>query len=99
VETPPSADAEPAPLNERFPFTLRVMPWATVYVDGELVGDTPFGPLYLEAGAHRVRMVNRELQLERELTVQVGPGLANALRVQLEPETLPTGSGASSPLP
>jgi hypothetical protein len=44
------------------------MPWATVYVDGELVGETPRGPWMLEAGVHRVRLVNCELAVERDLT-------------------------------
>lgn len=83
----PESTVSPGSPRELFPVTLRVMPWATVYVDGELVGETPMGPVMLEAGAHQVRLVNRELDVERELTLQVGAGKPNALRVQLEPET------------
>jgi serine/threonine-protein kinase len=95
----PEARETPEPPRERFPVTLRVMPWATVYVDGELVGETPMGPVMLEAGVHRVRLVNGELGVEREVALEVGTGHANSLRVQLEPEPTANGTGATSPAP
>ncbi|MGQ0508832.1 MAG: protein kinase domain-containing protein [Myxococcaceae bacterium] len=48
---------------------IRVQPYATVYVDGERVGDTPLAPLSVYEGTHVVKLVNPDA--DKPYTVQV----------------------------
>ena len=64
--------------------TLRVVPWATVYIDDEKIGTTPFAPVRMSAGTHRVRLVNDEINAARELRVTIQPGRTSSLRIKLE---------------
>jgi hypothetical protein len=56
-----------------------------VFVDGAPLGSTPLRALSLEPGAHTVLLVNRELGLERTLSVDIDPGQPRALDVKLTP--------------
>jgi serine/threonine protein kinase len=48
-------------------------PWGSLYVDGELVGNTPKANLALAAGRHRIRIVrNGFLSFDREIVVRPG---------------------------
>ena len=63
-ETPPiqSEPARVAPAAARSgPVRIQVqaLPWATIYVDGKLVGETPLGDLAVEPGL-RVRALRTE---------------------------------------
>jgi hypothetical protein len=53
---------------------LNSSPWARVYIDGRLAGETPLQGLRLRAGRHAVRLVNDERRLSAQLTVQVLAG-------------------------
>jgi hypothetical protein len=48
-------------------------PWGQLYIDGQLVGNTPQANLVVPAGAHRVRVVRDGFQ-PFERTVQLAPG-------------------------
>lgn len=70
------ADVEPAviatPKTGRL--ELRIRPYATVFIDGKEVGDTPLPPQQLTIGKHHVRLVNPSLGKDVALEVAVHPG-------------------------
>ena len=55
---------------------------ATVYVDGQFVGQTPLTLQRLQAGDHRVRIV-KDGYLENARVVTVSPGKASSLQIRL----------------
>jgi serine/threonine-protein kinase len=73
--TSPPAPARPATL------TVNAAPWATVYVDGERVGDTPV-ELQLPPGHHRVRAVHPRSG-EDGVELDLAPGERRAWRPAL----------------
>ncbi len=54
--------------------TVQAIPWAKVYDGDRYLGDTPFGPLALTTGVHRLRFVNEPLGIEKEERVVILPG-------------------------
>ncbi len=50
---------------------LRVRPYATVYLDGRELGDTPLEPQLVPVGRHVVRLVNEKLGKDVEVPVVV----------------------------
>lgn len=67
--TPPAA--RPAPPPGRL--FVNATPWGQLYIDGQLVGNTPQANLEIPAGAHRVRIARDGFQ-PFERTIQVAPG-------------------------
>jgi serine/threonine protein kinase len=65
---------------------LNALPWAKVYVDGRYVGDTPVQGLKLAAGVRRVRLVNPERGLVKELRITIPPGRRVSRAVVLRPQ-------------
>jgi serine/threonine-protein kinase len=66
------------------PVDFRVTPWATVFVDGRKLGDTPFdGPISLYEGKHKIRLVNPDLGVNRTVDFEVGAG-PNVLKARLD---------------
>jgi serine/threonine-protein kinase len=59
---------------------LLIRPWATVFLDGKKIGQTPFPPVEVEAGVHHLLLVNEDLHVRRERSVEVRPG--RTLRVE-----------------
>jgi len=53
---------------------LRIRPYATVFIDGREVGDTPLPVQALPVGRHKVRLVNPGLEKDVVLEVVVKPG-------------------------
>jgi hypothetical protein len=72
---------------------------ATVYVDGQFVGQTPLSLERLQAGDHRVRLV-KDGYLENARVVTVTSGKSSSLQVRLtvrsSAEALPDGQGGVS---
>jgi serine/threonine-protein kinase len=66
------------------PVDFRVRPFGTVTVDGKLLGDTPFPPVKLSPGVHRVQVVNGELGKSVTRTFEVKSGQPNVFRLNLE---------------
>ena len=63
--------------------SLNAVPWATVLVDGKVVGDTPLGNVSVPPGEHEV--VFRHPQLgERRQTAAVRPGATTRVAVNLQ---------------
>ncbi len=75
------AGSEVAPQNPISPNTkmgrleLRIRPYATVYLDNRILGDTPLAPLDLPLGKHSLRLVNPALSKDIELFIVIKPGL------------------------
>ncbi len=65
---------------------FRVRPFGTVTVDGRPIGDTPFPPVKLAPGVHRVQVVNRDLNKTVTRTFEVKAGVQNVFRLNLEEE-------------
>ncbi|MHB8420976.1 MAG: protein kinase domain-containing protein [Myxococcales bacterium] len=78
------AEAAPVPRGPPGKLAVRVLPWAAVYVDGQLAGTTPFEPVPIAAGRHSVRLVNDEIHAERTMTVDIKSGETFTLKSKLE---------------
>ena len=63
--------------------TVQAIPWARVYDGDRYLGDTPFGPVTLATGEHRLRFVNEPLGVEKEEKVVVTPGMNQKIIVYL----------------
>ena len=60
-------------------------PWSVVYVDGRrLHGNTPIYRVKVLAGRHRLKFVNPELGLRKEVTVSVAAGKIKTVAVSLQ---------------
>ena len=70
------AVVEPAPVKapQKGKLTIRVRPYATVFLDGTALGQTPLAPVTLSPGAHTLRLINRDLDKDITRTVEVKPG-------------------------
>ena len=62
---------------------FRVRPYATVFLDGKLLGQTPFPPVHVYEGKHSVRLVNADLNKEVAVDYLVKPGHANIFKYNL----------------
>ncbi len=60
---------------------VSVQPWADVYVDGVLVGQTPLAARELWEGRHKVRLVNPSG--EKTVSVKIEPGETTVVKEQL----------------
>jgi serine/threonine-protein kinase len=69
----PARRAAPAPAAEPGRLFVNASPWGQLYVDGQLIGNTPRANLALSAGPHAIRVL-REGYEPFERTVQVGAG-------------------------
>ncbi len=69
--SPPAPVAPPVP-----PGTLRLTtdPWTEVYYEGRRLGQTPLVDVELPAGAIRLRAVNPEVGIDKEIVVHIKPG-------------------------
>lgn len=75
IEPRPAAAAAPAPAPAEASGRLSVnaTPWGQVYLDGQLVGNTPKANLPVAPGTHTIRVVRDGFE-PVERTVQVGAG-------------------------
>ena len=65
--------AAPAPAAAPGHLFVNATPWGQLYVDGQLVGNTPRANLAVPAGEHTIRVL-REGYDPYERTIRVGPG-------------------------
>ncbi|MFN0064372.1 MAG: serine/threonine protein kinase [Myxococcaceae bacterium] len=77
-------EAKPTP--PRVSVEFRIRPYAEVTVDGKLLGQTPFGPVRLSPGTHRVGLVNRAMKKSITLQIQVPKQKDFILRYNLADE-------------
>jgi hypothetical protein len=67
--------------------TLRIntRPWSQVYVDGQLIGNTPQMNIQLRAGQHRVTLVNSDFNIRETITVNIVAGQTETKILTLNP--------------
>ena len=53
---------------------LRIRPYATIYLDDRLLGDTPLPPITVPVGKHKIRLVNPAFGKDVVLNVVIKPG-------------------------
>ena len=80
----PAPAPPPAPRGPPGKLAVRVLPWAAVYVDGQLAGTTPFEPIPVAAGRHSIRLVNDEIHAERTMSIEIKSGETATLKAKLE---------------
>ncbi|ATB27776.1 serine/threonine protein kinase [Melittangium boletus] len=73
-EKPPGVEPAPVRVPQKGKLTIRVRPYATVFLDGTALGQTPLAPVTLSAGTHTLRLINRDLDKDVTRTVEVKPG-------------------------
>ncbi len=83
---PPDTGNNPPPSGGG-PGTLRVqtVPWSQVFVDGQLIGNTPQTNISLPAGSHRVTLVNPDFNIRENVNVTIEAGGVETLRRTLSP--------------
>ena len=69
----PAVRTPAAPAAESGRVFVNATPWGQLYVDGQLVGNTPKANLAVAAGTHTIRVVREGFE-PFERTIQVGPG-------------------------
>ena len=74
----------PLPRGPPGRLVVRVLPWAAVYIDGRMVGTTPFEPIDVPSGLHCLQFVNDELHVKRSTTVEIRPGETSIVQQKLE---------------
>ncbi|MFT3840187.1 MAG: serine/threonine-protein kinase [Myxococcaceae bacterium] len=62
---------------------FRIRPFAIVYVDGKQIGETPFDPVKLSAGKHKIRLVNAKLSKDIAVDFVVKPHDENVFKYNL----------------
>ncbi|MCB9667277.1 MAG: protein kinase [Myxococcales bacterium] len=65
---------------------INSTPWSQVYVDGNLVGNTPQMSLSLPQGKHQIRLVNPEFNFEKTLSVTIRANKTTKKIVSLQPD-------------
>jgi serine/threonine protein kinase len=78
----PPAPAKAASANGSL--WVKVRPWARVFVDGRLRGETPLDPFAVPAGHHTVLLLNDQLKLRKTYEVDVRPNEEREVKVVLE---------------
>ncbi|WNG63162.1 protein kinase [Archangium gephyra] len=58
---------------------FRIRPYATVFLDGTALGQTPLSPVQVSIGTHTVRLINRELGKDITRTIEVKAGQSNII--------------------
>jgi len=94
----PPAPAEPAPVepppapvvrrqeSQKGKLEFRIRPYATVFLDGKALGQTPLAPVSVSAGSHTLRFINRELGKDVTRTFDVKAGKPNIFKLDLTAE-------------
>jgi len=63
---------------------FRVRPYATVFLDGKPLGQTPFEPVEVWEGKHTVKLVNKDLKKEVTQPLTVVAGQPNVFKYVLQ---------------
>jgi len=72
----PAATPSPRPSQPPATLFLNSTPWGALYLDGELIGNTPQANLQVSPGTHRLRIVRDGfVPFEQEITVGAGDTL------------------------
>jgi hypothetical protein len=79
---PPAPMERPKPAAFGF-LTVSSIPWSRVYLDGTLLGDTPFAKVKVLVGTHALRLVNPERRIEVTRPVTIQPNTVTKLNLLL----------------
>jgi eukaryotic-like serine/threonine-protein kinase len=63
---------------------FRIRPYATVFLDGKPLGQTPFEPVEAWEGKHSVKLVNKDLKKEVTVELTVQPGQPNVFKYVMQ---------------
>jgi len=69
---PPKAKEKVAPTGSGL-LRINARPWATVTLDGKLLGNTPLIDVTVSAGTHTIRLENPQFGLSKTLKVRINP--------------------------
>jgi hypothetical protein len=87
-EAPKQVEVPPAPprptITAKGELVLLIRPWAKVEVDGREVGVTPLDPIALNAGEHKVRLINPDLGKDVVRTVHINASEKEVLKEILD---------------
>jgi serine/threonine-protein kinase len=76
--TPEAVDPKPGPIvvkpKPTGKLTLKTSPWASVFLGGRKLGDTPLVEVSLPAGTHVLKLVNPETGLDSTIEVDIKQG-------------------------
>jgi serine/threonine-protein kinase len=53
---------------------LTTSPWTEVFFEGRKLGQTPLVDVELPSGRIRLRVVNKEMGIDQQVTVDIKPG-------------------------
>ena len=84
IAAAPAMAAAPAAGGAEGSLRVNSRPWSQVYVDGRMIGNTPLLNVPLRAGKHKVKLVNPQLGMSKQLTVQIAKGKATTKVVDLQ---------------
>ncbi|RKH04733.1 serine/threonine protein kinase [Corallococcus sp. CA053C] len=62
---------------------FRIRPYASVFLDGKSLGQTPFAAVEATEGSHQVRVVNKDLGKDLTRTFEVKAGQDNVFKLNL----------------
>ncbi len=54
--------------------SINVIPWAEVIIDGNRYGETPLLNIKLQTGNRKIKLINKNLNIEREMEVKIHEG-------------------------
>ena len=63
---------------------FRIFPYATISLDGRVLGETPLPPQVVSPGLHQIRLVNAKLQKDFLKAFDVKPGASNIFKMNLK---------------
>ena len=69
--------------NKKARLDVRVRPWGDVIVDDTAVGVTPFEPVEVTPGKHRIVAVNADLNRRKVVTVDARAGKSTIVEIDL----------------
>jgi len=81
--TNPTVSKTPKPAGKGT-LAFRVRPFATIFINGKIQGQTPFDPVELPSGTYAVKFVNDELKKSITQTVELKPGENKVIKLNLE---------------
>ncbi len=87
----PSPEDVATPAGNTGTGTLRIntRPWSQVFVDGQLVGNTPQHNIQLRAGTHRITLVNAEFNIREVVSIDIVAGQTVTRALTLTPPSSP----------
>jgi len=63
---------------------FKIKGTVTAYLDGRELGQTPLRPIKVLAGAHKLRLVNQELNIDQTIDVELQPNQRETLEISFE---------------